>query len=55
MAKHMYKIASETGAEFYQKELGETVELDLSVDEARAVVAAGWVEPDEKAEKEAKK
>jgi hypothetical protein len=45
MAKHKYTIASEVGAERYGGELGQEVELDLDVDQKRAVVAAGWVEP----------
>jgi hypothetical protein len=45
MAKHQYLIASEEGAARYGGEIGDPVELDLTVDERRAVVAAGWVEP----------
>jgi hypothetical protein len=44
MAKHTYTIASDEGVTRYGGEVGQTVELDLSVDEARAVVAAGWVD-----------
>lgn len=52
MAKR-YKIASEEGAQRYQAELGEVVELDLDQYEELAVVAAGWLEHD-KQSKEAK-
>jgi hypothetical protein len=45
MAKHTYKIASDDGAERYAGEVGQEIELDLDVDQKRAVVAAGWVEP----------
>lgn len=45
MAKHTYILASEEGAARYGGEVGDKTELDLSVDEQRAVVAAGWVEP----------
>jgi hypothetical protein len=44
MAKHKYRIASEEGANRYQQEVGTETELDLSVSEQKAVVAAGWVE-----------
>lgn len=47
MAKHTYTVVSERGAEFAGggAEVGHTVELDLSADNKRAVIAAGWVEP----------
>lgn len=60
MAKHTYTVASEDGAAAYGVEVGETVDLDLTVDQKRAVVAAGWVEhveeedTTEKKKKEAK-
>jgi hypothetical protein len=56
MAKHDYIIASDEGAERYGAEAGEKVELDLTVDEKRALIAAGWLEevPEQKP-KEARK
>lgn len=48
-----YKVASPEGAERYGREVGETVDLDLTKDQERALIAAGWVEPEKKA-KEAK-
>jgi hypothetical protein len=47
-----YKIASEEGAQRYAGELGQEVELELDEDQERAVIAAGWVEPAEKAKKQ---
>ena len=44
MAKHDYIVASEEGAEYAKAEIGEKVELDLTVDQQRALIAAGWVE-----------
>lgn len=63
MAKHAYTIASEEGAALVNRkngvavDVGEQVDVDLSVDEQRAVVAAGWLEPVEEAQpkKEEKK
>ena len=49
MAK--YKIASEEGAQRYDAELGDEVELSLSEDEERALIAAAWLEPSKKKEK----
>lgn len=46
-----YKIASEQGAQRYGKELGDEVELELSEDEERALIAAAWLEPSKKKEK----
>jgi hypothetical protein len=47
MAKHTYRIASDDGAERYGAEVGAVVDLDLTADQRRAVVAAGWVEPND--------
>lgn len=51
MAKHTYTIASEEGATRYGAEVGTTLEIDIPAEEAKAVVAAGWVdkadEPDD--------
>jgi hypothetical protein len=44
MAKKTYTVASDEAAERYQVEVGEEIALELSVDEERAVIAAGWVE-----------
>ena len=55
-----YTIASQEGADLHAQrkgeaaEVGDTVELTLTADEERAVVAAGWLTPNEKP-KEAKK
>jgi hypothetical protein len=46
MAKHTYTITSPEGATRYGAEVGTTLDLDLGVDEKRAVVAAGWVAPE---------
>lgn len=43
MAKHTYTIASEEGAARYGAEVGTTLEIDILAEEAKAVVAAGWV------------
>lgn len=45
MAQHSYRIGSQEGVDRYGGEIGDEVKLDLSVAEAKAVVAAGWVEP----------
>jgi hypothetical protein len=45
MAKHNYVVASDEGAAKYGGEVGDEVELDIPADEAKAVVAAGWIEP----------
>ena len=61
MAVHSWKVASEAGAEwaasqvFRQVEVGEELKLDLSADQKRALVAAGWLEEPEKPQKEEKK
>jgi hypothetical protein len=44
MAKHTYTIASEEGANRYGAEVGTTLEIDIPAEEAKAVVAAGWVD-----------
>jgi hypothetical protein len=49
-----YKVASPEGAEWCGREVGETVDLDLTEKQERAVVAAGWFEKTEKKSKEAK-
>ena len=54
MAKHTYTVASDTAAERYGVEVGDTVELDLTADEKRAVVAAGWVEPNDEPDTDTK-
>lgn len=52
-----YKIGTKEGADFAAAqtgqpyELDDVVELDLTKDQDRAVVAAGWLEPDKKKEK----
>jgi hypothetical protein len=43
-----YTVASEEGAQRYESEVGETVDLKLDENEERAVVAAGWLEPAKK-------
>jgi hypothetical protein len=45
MAKHNYVVVSDEGVEKYGHAVGDEVELDLPADEAKAVVAAGWIEP----------
>jgi hypothetical protein len=47
-----YKVASEEGKEQFQAEIGDKVELKLTEDEERALVAAGWLEHDKKKGKE---
>lgn len=54
MAKHTYTIASEEGASRYGSEVGATVELDLPAEEAKSVVAAGWLDRVEEAAAPAK-
>lgn len=49
-----YTIASDEGAERYQAEPGDSVELELEPGEELAVVAAGWLEKPTKKAKEAK-
>jgi hypothetical protein len=46
MAK--YLIASEEGAQRYGAEVGAKVDLKLSAGEERALLAAGWLEEDDK-------
>lgn len=57
MAEKKYKLASPEAITRYGRsqdpdaaplEIGDTVELELSDDEERAVVAAGWLEPAKK-------
>jgi hypothetical protein len=48
-----YWIASEEGAQLYGAEIGSEVELKLTAEQERALLAAGWL--DEKKSKEAKK
>jgi hypothetical protein len=45
MAKAKYTVLSADGAEFSGQAEGEQVELDLTREQKRAVIAAGWVEP----------
>lgn len=52
MAKHDYIVASEEGANYAKAEIGDQVELDLSVDQQRALIAAGWVEESKTKKKE---
>jgi len=47
-----YKVASEEGKEQFHEEVGEKVELTLTEDEERALIAAGWLEHDKKKGKE---
>lgn len=54
MATHTFTVASEEGANRYGAEVGAEVELDITTDEERAVIAAGWLAP-EKKPKEASK
>lgn len=54
MSKSAYTIGTQEGADFaaaqtgQQREVGDKVELDLQADQERAVLAAGWLEPDKK-------
>lgn len=60
MAKKTYTLASPEGVEWHQPaklaagdttpaEVGDEVELDLTAEQATALVAAGWIEePDTK-------
>lgn len=48
-----YTVTSEEGAVRYGAEVGKTVELKLGEDEERAVIAAGWLDHDNKKPKEA--
>ena len=54
MADKAYKVATQEGVDFVAThaqeaaEVGDTVELDLRADQERALVAAGWLEPDKK-------
>lgn len=50
-----YKVASEEGAQRYGAELGDSVDLRLAEEEESAVIAAGWLEHDNKKAKEASK
>jgi hypothetical protein len=49
-----YTIVSQEGVERYGGEQGDSVDLALHPDEALAVVAAGWLEPEQPKKKEAK-
>ena len=51
MSKSAYKVASEEGAQRYEAEVGDEIELDLSESDERALLAAGWLEPSKKKEK----
>lgn len=58
MAKSRYVISAPEGVDFVgaqvgvQHELGDQVELDLRADQQRALIAAGWLEHDEKKKEE---
>ena len=51
MASGSYKILSQEGADRYGREIGEVVDDDLTVEQERALVAAGWLEPAKKKDK----
>ena len=48
----LYLVASAEGAARYGGEIGDTVDLTLAEEEARAVICAGWIE-ETKTKKEA--
>lgn len=51
MAKHTYTVLSPEGATFAGAEVATQVELDLDVNTKKAVLAAGWLEQDDVADK----
>lgn len=49
MASKEFKVSSEEGAvfastEFHQVTVGDKVELEVTADQERALIAAGWLE-----------